>query len=114
MHEFPPEVEKRVRAEAKRFKEPLPQRIVNKPSLFLGSAVFLNAWFELDAERQRPKPITRSACFSYGRDYEFDRELTEELWQHIRHMDIAFLEWWKKKQPKPKAPRGKGQRGQDA
>ena len=79
----------------------------NKPHLYFGNALFLNAWFDLDTERERPKPITRAMCFSYAEDYEFDEEQTEDLWFHIRSMDLEFLVWWKKKQPKPRAPRGK-------
>jgi len=44
-------------------------------------------------------------CFAYALDYEFDSEQAEDLWYHVHRMDIEFLEWWKKKQPKPKAPR---------
>jgi len=110
MHEFPPEVEKRIRAEARRFKEPLPKRILEKPELFFGNALFFNAWFDLDQERERPNRIARSMCFQYALDYELDSEQQEDLWYHIQKMDIEFLEWWKKKQPKPrtpKVPRGK-------
>lgn len=75
----------------------------------MGSALFLNAWFELDTERERPNRITRSMCFQYARDYEFDSEQEEDLWFHIAQMESEFIPWWKKKQPKPKTkvPRGK-------
>jgi len=69
--------------------------------------LFLNAWFDLDTERERPKPITRGMCFAYADDYDLDEEQAEDLWFHIRTMDLEFLVWWKKKQPKPKTPRGK-------
>jgi len=78
---------------------------LQKPDLFWGNALFLNAWFDLDQERERPKRITRSMCFQYATDYEFDSEQKEDLWYHIQRMDTDFLEWWKKKQPKPKTPR---------
>ncbi len=73
-----------------------------KPNLFFGNALFLNAWFDLDSERERPKPITRSMCFAYARDYEFDSEQEEDLWFHIQEMENQFLPWWQKRQPKPK------------
>jgi len=97
-----------MRAEARRFREELPRRIVDKPNLFFGSALFLNAWFDLDTERERPKPISRASCFSYARDYEFDSEQQEDLWFFIRQMDVEFLSWWAKKQPKN---RQRGSRG---
>jgi hypothetical protein len=92
----------------------LPDRIKNKPNLFFGLALFYNAWFDMDSERDRPKRITRGMCFNYAQDYDFDEEQTEDLWYHISRMDIEFLEWWKKKQPKPrkgKQPRGTGSEG---
>jgi hypothetical protein len=92
-----------MRAEARRFKEPLPKRILDKPDLFFGNALFLNAWFELDTERERPHRITRSLCFQYATDYEFDSEQTEDLWFHVKEMDIEFLTWWQKKQPRKAA-----------
>lgn len=101
-HEFPPETEKKFREEARRFKEELPERIKNKPNLYFGLALFLNAWFDLDSERERPKRITRGMCFSYAEDYDLDYEQSEDLWYHIAQMDIEFLAWWKKKQPKPR------------
>lgn len=46
-------------------------------------------------------------CFQYAKDYEFDEEQKEDLWYYIRQMDIEFLQWWSKKQRKPKVPRAK-------
>lgn len=111
-HEYPPELEARLRQEAKRFKDsPLPERVKNKPKLFLGNALFLNAWFELDTERERGKfqPISRRMAFQYAEDYEFSEEQRDDLWFYINKMDREFLEWFKKKQPKPRTPtKGKG------
>lgn len=101
-----------MRAEAKRFKEPLSPRIENKPHLYLGMALYLNAWYELDNERERPNPITRSLCFQYAYDYDFSEEQRDDLWYYIHHADIEFLAWWRKKQPRPKgAKRGTGSQG---
>lgn len=72
--------------------------------------MFLNAWFDLDTERERPNRITRSMCFHYAVDYDFGSEQKEDLWYYIQQMDSEFLQWWVKKQPKaktPKAPNGK-------
>lgn len=101
-------MEERIRKESKRFGEPLPKKIENKPDLYLGSALFLNAWFDLDTERDRPQyqRITRSMCFAYAEDYGFDEEQREDLWYFIKRMDQEFMEWWIKRQPKPKGPKG--------
>jgi len=107
LHEYPPEIEARIRRECKRFKEPLPKRIAEKPALHFGSALFLNAWFDLDPERDRSKGqgITRASCFQYARDYDLDHEQRDDLWTHIAAMDSAFLEWHGKR-TKAKATKG--------
>lgn len=117
MHEYPPELEQRLRDEARRFKDsPLPDRVKNKPTLFFGNALFLNAWFDLDTERDRKtyQPISRRMCFEYSEDYGLDEEQRDDLWFYMNRMDREFLEWFKKKQPKPRTPKtGKG-RGKNA
>lgn len=93
----------------------MPARIANKPELFYGNALFLNAWFDLDTERDRTKyqRITRSMCFEYADDYDLDEEQKEDLWYHIGTMDREFLGWWIKKQPKARTAgeTTKGKRG---
>ena len=88
----------------------MPKRIQEKPELFFGNALFLNAWFDLDAERDRTKnqKISRSSCFSYADDYEFDLEQKDELWFYISRMDVEFLRWWIQKQPKPRKGKPSG------
>lgn len=87
----------------------MPTRIAQKEELFLGLALYLNAWFDLDTERVRAdyQKITRSSCFDYARDYGLSEEQTEDLWFYINRMDREFLAWWQKKQPKAKEPRVK-------
>lgn len=65
-------------------------------------ALYLNAWFELDYERERAKldPIKRSSCFSYALDYDLTFEQAEDLWFYIGRMDREFLKYWKTKLPK--------------
>lgn len=109
MHEYPPEVEAQIRKEAKRFKEPLPKRVENKPELAFGMALYLNAWFELDIERERPHRISRSMCFQYAYDYDLTVEQRDDLWFYISQVDMEFLGWWIKKQPKK--PKGTKRRG---
>ena len=107
-------MEERFRRECKKFKEPLPARIANKPELLWGTALFFNAWFELDQERDRREGeyIGRSACFQYARDYDLNEEQRDDLWFYIRKMDAEFLPWWVKRQPKQRLPKGM-QRGAD-
>lgn len=96
-------MERRLRDEARNTGEALPARVQNAPILRLGSALYLNAWYDLDLERDRSKydPIKRSSCFEYASDYEFDDEQYHTLWFCIARMDREFLKWYKAKQPKP-------------
>lgn len=97
-----------MREEARNTGEELPKRVQNAPVLRLGSALYLNAWFDLDLERDRSKfePIKRSNCFEFASDYEFSWEQCEDLWFYISRMDREFLKWYKSKQP---IQRGKGE-----
>lgn len=106
MHEYPPDLEEQIRREARRFREPLPKRIENKPSLFFGMALYLNAWFELDTERKRPEPISRSMCFQYAHDYELSEEQRDDLWYFVQRADNTFLTWLNKRQRRPTAKKG--------
>jgi hypothetical protein len=111
-HKYPPDAERRIREEARNTGEALPAEIVNAPILRLGSALYLNAWFELDVERDRSKlePVKRSSCFDYASDYDFDFDQTEDLWFYIQRMDREFLKFWKTKLPR--SPQGgRGARG---
>lgn len=104
-----------MRAESKQFREPLSPKILNKPELFLGLALYLNAWYDLDTERDRTKyqRINRSMCFQYAIDYDLSEEQKEDLWFYINAMDQEFLSWWIKRQPKNK-PKGRKGGGKDA
>ena len=103
---MPPEVESKTIAECLRFKEPIPDKILNKPNLFLGLALYLNAWFELDTERAEAlAPIKRSSIFEYARDYELSEEQTDDLLYYINSMDTAHL---KRERAKVKPPRPRG------
>ena len=99
-----------MREEAKNTGEALPKRMQNAPQLRLGLALYLNAWYDLDLERDRSKfdPIKRSSCFDYAFDYDLSEEQTDDLWFYIGRMDREFLKWWKTKQPKPRTA---GRRG---
>jgi hypothetical protein len=76
---------------------------VNPPQLRLGLALYLNAWFDMDFERNvgEYQPIKRSDCFSYARDYELDDWQAEDLWYYIARMDRDYLKWRKDTAPKP-------------
>jgi hypothetical protein len=107
--DFPPEVERSYYEDKRKFGEELPERVKNKPLLKPGLALYFNAWFELDGERERAsyQRIKRSDVFEYAYDYDFTLWQTLDLWFYVRAMDAEFFEWWKKKHPPPKTTKGK-------
>jgi hypothetical protein len=108
---WPADLERRTREDCARFSDKLPADLANPPVLRLGLALYLNAWFDLDFERNREdyEPIKRSDCFSYASDYDFDFEQAEDLWYYIARMDRGFLKHKKDTAPPPpKPPRGSG------
>ena len=105
--DFPPEVERSYYEDKRKFGEELPERVKNKPVLKPGLALFFNAWFELDGERERSsyQRIKRSDVFEYAYDYALTWTQTLDLWFYVRKMDAEFFEWHKKKYPPPKPPK---------
>jgi len=81
----------------------MPERIANAPELQNGLQVYLQAFFDLDAERTHAlalTPIPWTSINGYSTAYKFDEEQTEDLLYHIRKMDNAHLSRLSKKQPK--------------
>jgi hypothetical protein len=75
--------------------------------LYLGLALFLNAFHDLDYERDLSEyePISRSACFAYAHDYGLDAIQTDDLWYYVSRMDRAYLKYRFDNRPKP-PPKG--------
>lgn len=74
--------------------EPIPDRIKDAPRLIPGLQFYLNAFFELDSERDMGwgiGPIKRRAIWDYAVDYELDYDEREDLLYYIREMDNAHI-----------------------
>lgn len=87
-------VEQNIARQAVRAGEPLPERIANAPELTNGLQIYLQAFFDLDAERSHamaPTPIPWTSIAAYARAFEFDEEQTEDLFFHVRRMDAEHL-----------------------
>jgi hypothetical protein len=84
------------RQEADNTGEELPSYVTDAPILRLGVALYYNAWFELDSERNRVRlrPITRSSVFEYCRDYDLSDVQTDDMWFYVSRMDNGFLNWY--------------------
>jgi len=96
-------IEQNIAKQAMRSGQPLPERIANAPELKPGLSLYLQAFFDLDAERTHAltlTPIPWTSIKAYAEAYEFDDEQTEDLLYHVRRMDDANLQILAKKQPK--------------
>lgn len=80
--------------QAIRAGQPIPTRIANAPELHVGLELFLNAFFDLDTERQAGfsiGPIPWSKIKEYAVAYGFDNDLTEELFYFVKALDNAHM-----------------------
>lgn len=87
-------IEQNIAKQAIRAGQPIPERIENAPSLRLGLLFYLQAFFDLDAERSQGMNLGRipwSAVQTYAVYYELDEDQTDCLHHFIRVMDTAHL-----------------------
>lgn len=98
-------IEQNIAKQAARAGQPLPDRIANAPELKFGLGFYLQAFFDLDAERSQGWGTGRIpwvAVVAYGTYYECDEEQLECLLHFIRAMDSAHLKRLENDRPKPK------------
>ena len=84
----------------------LPDRIAKAPELLTGLYLYMEAFFDLDAERSHDfgfKRIPFSSVIDYANAFEFNEEQKEDLLFFIKKMDAAHIERLEKKKPKKKA-----------
>lgn len=84
--------EQNLSKQAIRAGQPIPARILNAPQLNVGLELFLNAYFDLDTERQTGfsvGPIPWSKIREYANAYDFDTDLTDDLFYFIKQLDAA-------------------------
>lgn len=95
------DIEQGIAQQAYRSGAKLPDRIANAPSLRMGLNLFLNAFYELDGERNNGmglSPVPWSTIKDYAQFYEMDSEQTEDFFFVIRELDRAYLKYMKSKQ----------------
>lgn len=87
-------LEQSIAKQALREGQPLPERIKNSPELKPGLELYINAFFDLDTERNHGNglcAIPISSIAGYARMFDFDKEQTEDLLYFIREMDDAHI-----------------------
>lgn len=96
------QIEQNIMKQAQRAGAPIPDRIANAPVLQIGLELYLNAFFELDSERQvgfSILPIPWRSIVNYAQVYGLDDEQQEDLIFLVRKMDNAHIERIRKKNP---------------
>lgn len=79
---------------------PLPQRVLDAPTLFKGLEIYFEAFFDLDTERHHGNglmPIPWSAILRYAKFQTFDERQTRELMFYTSRMDSWYLNHLAKK-----------------
>lgn len=97
-------IEKNLLRQAKRFGEPIPDRIRNKPRLGMGLDIFLDAFFDLEHERTflvgaaiQALPIPWQSINKYAEVHELTGDLYDDMLYFIRALDDAYLKHVNKK-----------------
>lgn len=98
------ELESTLIRHAKQNQESVPAPILNAPELKLGLQVYLQAFFDLEADRQQSMGIGRIPGYAirrYAKDMEFDEDQSDLLNRYVRAMDIAYIKFKSKKDGEP-------------
>lgn len=96
-------IEKNLIAQAKRFKQPIPDRIRNKPKLGFGLDFYLSAFFDLEYERQWVNegaialPITWTSLQNYAQHHDLEGDAHEDFMFFMAALDTAYLKHLAKK-----------------
>lgn len=92
-------IERDIVKQAVRSKQPIPDRILNAPTIRFGLDFFLQAFFDLDSERAVGFGLGRIPWHSirqYADEFELEGEYRESLFFFIHRMDTAYLNNTKK------------------
>jgi hypothetical protein len=76
---------------------PLPKRIAEAPELCLGLELYYTAFWALSTCRaltmSGPGYIPWQSMMDYARSLGLDEEQTDDLFHHVRSMDVAWVRW---------------------
>lgn len=87
-------IERNIVAQAKRFNDPIPDRIKNKPRLNRALAFYMDAFVELDTDRPVAFSfgvIPWSVIHTYAKAHELEGDDYHEFVYLIRTLDMAYV-----------------------
>lgn len=88
--------EQNIIAQAVRFGDKIPDKILNAPKLESHLQIYLTAFFELDSDRSVGMSLGRipwSSVCKYSEFYEFDKDQAEDLFYFVAKMDDVYLKF---------------------
>ena len=91
---FKPGVAQKIKDQAIRSGQPIPDRILNAPQLSECLEFFVTAFWELSTCRQLGMgegPIPVTAIMEYGRFYDCNQEFTQDLIFYVSVLDAIYL-----------------------
>jgi len=93
-------IEQNIIKQALKSKLEVPTLIEDKPELLPGLSLYLDAFFDLDSERENGFDIGMikwSSIKMYSEFYNFSEDQTERMFFYIRRMDNVRIEHSKEK-----------------
>lgn len=81
---------------ARQNDQEIPAPILNAPELELGLQIYLQAFFDLQADRISGLSmgnIPSSAVRCYARDMDFDADQSDLLVRYVQKMDAAYIKF---------------------
>lgn len=105
------EHEQSLAKQAIRAGQPIPSRIADAPELHIGLELFINAFLDLDTERQAGYsvgPIPWSKIKEYCEAHSFDAELSDDMFYFIKALDNSHLKRLAAKAEAASKSKGKG------
>lgn len=92
--------EKNLVAQAKRFGQPIPDRIKNKPILKTGLMLYYDAFDTLRFDTNESGYVPWNILIKYSERYEFSEVQTEMLIYLVRRLNECYSNWQSKKRGK--------------
>lgn len=81
---------------------PIPEKIKNAPSLFMGLELYFTAFTDLTSSRT-DGPISWLSISDYCIVNEIEGEQRDDLFYFVTNMDSKYLKWCSSKNSKPPA-----------
>lgn len=95
--EMPPEHEESLLKHARQHRQPIPDKIKNKPVLKKHLILYYDSFMELQFDRNEHGFIPWSVIVNYAERYEFSFSQTERLIYFLHRLDETNKNWLKRR-----------------